>query len=128
MDSFASRLRLAIERSGMQQKNLAAAIRLSPARLSNYVNGHSEPSLDILLLLCQELKISADYLIGLTNTISFPAQNVEDILPTDGILNMEHPRNPLDDLHQPYLDTALDFIEYQRQKQATELSESKIEG
>ena len=67
MDDFAFRLRFAIERSGMQQKNLAAAIRLSPARLSNYVNGHSEPSLDILSLLCRELKVSADYLIGLTD-------------------------------------------------------------
>ena len=47
MDDFAMRLRFAIERSGMQQKKLATALKLSPARLSNYVNGHSEPSLDV---------------------------------------------------------------------------------
>lgn len=98
MDEFASRLRFAIERSGMQQKNLASAIKLSPARLSNYVNGHSEPSLDILLLLCRELRVSADYLIGLTDTISAPAKSKEKKLPTNGVLNTKRPRDPLDGL------------------------------
>lgn len=70
MDDFAMRLRFAIERSGMQQKKLATALKLSPARLSNYVNGHSEPSLDVLLLICKELKVSADYMIGLTDNIN----------------------------------------------------------
>ena len=92
MDDFAFRLRFAIERSGMQQKNLAAAIRLSPARLSNYVNGHSEPSLDILSLLCRELKVSADYLIGLTDSIQQPTQ-----LPIT-IPSAFSARDPFDDL------------------------------
>lgn len=70
MDEFARRLRYAIDRSGMQQKELATSIHLSPARLSNYVNGHSEPSYDILCLLCRRLNVSADYLIGLTDNIA----------------------------------------------------------
>ena len=69
MNDFAHRLRFAIERSGMQQKELATSIHLSPARLSNYVNGHSEPSYDILCILCRKLDVSADYLIGLTDTL-----------------------------------------------------------
>ena len=92
MDDFASRLRFAIERSGMQQKNLASAIKLSPARLSNYVNGHSEPSLDILLLLCRELRVSADYLIGLTDSLQQPT-SVPVTIP-----NSFTSRNPFDDL------------------------------
>lgn len=92
MDDFAFRLRFAIERSGMQQKNLAAAIHLSPARLSNYVNGHSEPSLDILQLLCSELKVSADYLIGLTDVFQQPA-SIPVSLPSTFT-----PRDPFDDL------------------------------
>lgn len=128
MDEFASRLRFAIERSGMQQKNLASAIKLSPARLSNYVNGHSEPSLDILLLLCRELRVSADYLIGLTDTISAPAKSKEEKLPTDSLLTMERSRNPLDVLDSPYREEALNFIEYQRQKQASDLAEEKTEA
>lgn len=70
MDDFAMRLRFAIERSGMQQKELASALKLSPARLSNYVNGHSEPSLDVLQILCRKLNVSADYMIGLTDSIT----------------------------------------------------------
>lgn len=72
MDEFARRLRSVIERSGMQQKELASSIKLSPARLSNYVNGHSEPSYDILVLLCRKLKVSSDYLLGLTDSIEAP--------------------------------------------------------
>lgn len=70
MDDFSIRLRFAIEHCGKQQKQLAKDLKLSPARLSNYVNGHSEPSLDILSLLCRELHVSADYLIGLTDSIN----------------------------------------------------------
>lgn len=92
MDEFASRLRFAIERSGMQQKNLAAAIKLSPARLSNYVNGHSEPSLDILSLLCRELHVSADYLLGLSDAIQQPTP-----VPVS-IQSSFIPRDPFDDL------------------------------
>lgn len=92
MNDFSIRLRTAIERSGMQQKALATAIKLSPARLSNYVNGHSEPSLDILLLICRELKVSADYLIGLTDTYS-PSSPM-----SVSIVNSTFLRDPFDDL------------------------------
>lgn len=81
MDEFAHRLRYAIERSGMQQKELATSIHLSPARLSNYVNGHSEPSYDILCTLCRKLHVSADYLIGLTDFIEQPTSVPVTIAP-----------------------------------------------
>ena len=81
MDDFASRLRYAIERSGMQQKELATSIHLSPARLSNYVNGHSEPSFDILCLICRKLSVSADYLVGLTESIDPPISIPVSIAP-----------------------------------------------
>lgn len=69
MDDFAVRLRLVIKESGKQQKELASAMHLSPARFSNYVNGHSEPSLNILSTICKTLCVSADYLLGLTDTL-----------------------------------------------------------
>lgn len=93
MEDFAIRLRTAIERRGIQQKNLAAAIKLSPARLSNYVNGHSEPSLDILFSLCRELNVSSDYLIGLTDAFTSAAAP----MPVS-IVNSSVPRDPFDDL------------------------------
>lgn len=92
MDDFAMRLRFAIERSGMQQKELASALKLSPARLSNYVNGHSEPSLDVLLLLCRKLNVSADYMIGLTDSI-----NGSTSVPVS-VSNAHITRDPFDDL------------------------------
>ena len=92
MDDFSMRLRFAIERSGMQQKELASALKLSPARLSNYVNGHSEPSLDVLLLLCRKLNVSADYMIGLTDSI-----NGSTSVPVS-VSNACITRDPFDDL------------------------------
>ena len=92
MDDFSMRLRFAIERSGMQQKELASALKLSPARLSNYVNGHSEPSLDVLLLLCRKLNVSADYMIGLTDSI-----NGSTSVPVS-VSNARITRDPFDDL------------------------------
>lgn len=84
MDEFARRLRSVIERSGMQQKELASSIKLSPARLSNYVNGHSEPSYDILVLLCRKLKVSADYLLGLTDSMN-GTQSIPVSIPTSTV-------------------------------------------
>ncbi|MBR4040576.1 MAG: helix-turn-helix transcriptional regulator [Clostridia bacterium] len=84
MDEFARRLRSVIERSGMQQKELASSIKLSPARLSNYVNGHSEPSYDILILLCRRLKVSADYLLGLTDSMTV-SQPIPVSIPTSSV-------------------------------------------
>lgn len=92
MDTFSIRLRTAIDSRGLQQKSLAAKIKLSPARLSNYVNGHSEPSLDILSLLCQALNVSADYLIGLTDNMDTPT-SIPISIPASSIQ-----RDPFSDL------------------------------
>lgn len=122
MDEFAHRLRYAIDRSDMQQKELAASIKLSPARLSNYVNGHSEPSLDILLLLCRELKVSADYLIGLTDNITLAAVTPVSIAP------LSIPRsetNPLEELDPDLRNKAEGYIDSLLQTQKERDSASK---
>ncbi|MBR5302928.1 MAG: helix-turn-helix transcriptional regulator [Clostridia bacterium] len=122
MDEFAHRLRYAIDRSDMQQKELAASIKLSPARLSNYVNGHSEPSLDILLLLCRELKVSADYLIGLTDNVTPSAVTPVSIAPLSVPRSEANPLEELDPDLRSKAEGYIDSLLEQQRERARELS------
>lgn len=64
---FCQRLREAINRSGKQQKEIAADCKISAPRLSTYVKGTNEPSLEMLSTLCRVLSVSSDYLLGLAD-------------------------------------------------------------
>ena len=119
MDDFAVRLRLVIKESGKQQKELASAMHLSPARFSNYVNGHSEPSLNILTSICQTLCVSADYLLGLSNI-----SNLRRI--DDKQFIVQH--DPLGDLTPEYRQQAESYLSFLRQQQAAQLAASKEEA
>jgi HTH-type transcriptional regulator/antitoxin HigA len=46
------------------QKKLAQLLNVSPSRISEYLNGKSEPTLKIARLLRDELKIDADIILG----------------------------------------------------------------
>lgn len=97
-ETFASRLKSHLDSKNIQQKSIAATLKVSPAVFSAWMKCKSEPSLDMLANICKELNISSDYLIGLTDTISAPAKSKEKKLPTNGVLNTKRPRNPLDGL------------------------------
>lgn len=36
-------------------------------QISNYLNGHQEPTVSSLLHLCEALDVSADFLLGMTD-------------------------------------------------------------
>ena len=56
---------LAVEETGISQKELASKIGVSPSRISDYVNGKSEPSLKIASKLCSTLNIPPAAMLGL---------------------------------------------------------------
>lgn len=79
-DIFAARLRDCWIKSGIQQKELAIRMGLSPARLNAYLRGNVEPPIDILRRLCSEFGVSSDYLIGLTDVASQSVHAARDPL------------------------------------------------
>lgn len=48
----------------LSQKEVAAAVHVSPSIISNYENGERTPSLEILIALANLYRCSTDYLLG----------------------------------------------------------------
>lgn len=68
MDNFANRLLSAIELRGVSQKWLADTANTTEATISRYANNKASPSILIILRdIASALKVSSDYLVGLTN-------------------------------------------------------------
>lgn len=57
-------IRLRMAEMKISQKKLASILNVSPSRISEYLNGKSEPTLKIARLLRDELKIDADIILG----------------------------------------------------------------
>jgi len=96
MSTFSDRLIGIISSRGYQQKKLAADLKLSPARLNNYVKGVSEPNYEILASLCSYLNVTADYLIGVSDS-PLPVFTTPSAPPIS-IQIAEVKRDPFDDL------------------------------
>jgi len=56
------------EYQGYKQKEVAAYLHISPSALSSYEKGVHAPSYDILVGLCDYYQVSADYILGRTDT------------------------------------------------------------
>lgn len=95
---FCQRLRGIRNEKNLSQKEFAALLDINAVTLSHYENGKREPDLERFVTLCQKLSVSADYLLGLSDTLSTPATPKTKKLPTNGVLNVERPRSPLDGL------------------------------
>ncbi|MDE6029772.1 MAG: helix-turn-helix domain-containing protein [Clostridiales bacterium] len=67
MNKFIERLKEALAENNLSQNALAQKINMSQSVVNNYFTGKREPSLDVLISICKELQVSADYLLGLTD-------------------------------------------------------------
>ena len=56
---------ISIKEKGMTQKELAKELDVSPSRVSEYINGKSEPTLRIARALCTVLGIAPAAILGL---------------------------------------------------------------
>ena len=54
-----------LNENNLSQVKLAQKIGMSQGVVNNYCTGKREPTLDVLIAICQELGVSADYLLGL---------------------------------------------------------------
>lgn len=59
------RLRDAIKSSGIEQKEIARQISVSPQTVSKYMKKDIFPALDTLAKLCRVLDVSSDYILGI---------------------------------------------------------------
>ena len=67
MNKFKERLNKVLQENQMSQNALAKKIGMSQSVVNNYCTGVREPSLDALILICNALQESADYLLGIIN-------------------------------------------------------------
>lgn len=65
MNRFAERLTEELKIAGLTQAVFASKIGVSQKSVSRWCNGQREPSFDMLLAICRELDVSADYILGL---------------------------------------------------------------
>lgn len=64
--AFPRRLRMAMTLRGMNSADIVRRSTMGNGQISNYLNGHQEPTVSSLLHLCQALGVSADFLLGLS--------------------------------------------------------------
>ena len=67
MNKFKERINEVLDENNLSQSALALKIYMSQSVVNNYCTGKREPSLDVLILICKELNVSADYLLGLVD-------------------------------------------------------------
>lgn len=65
---FLERLNEALKLSPLSQKEIAEKLGVNKATITNYKQGKITPSLDMFYELCKILDVSADYLLGLSDT------------------------------------------------------------
>ena len=74
--SFPRRLRMAMATLGMTSADLVRKTTLGSGQISNYLNGHQEPTVSSLLHICEGLGVSADFLLGFSDVIRLKKRKV----------------------------------------------------
>ena len=69
MGIIAERITKSRKELGLNQKELAKKANLTEANLSRYENGYREPKAGTISQIAEALGISADYILGITDTI-----------------------------------------------------------
>jgi len=64
--SLAAVIRIRMAEMGISQKGLAELLEVSPSRVSEFLNGKSEPTLKVARLLHQKLNIDAEIILAQT--------------------------------------------------------------
>ena len=64
---FGAKLLELREKRGMSQKEVADLLKVTRTQISDLENGKTGTTLDRLLQLCELYRVSADYLLGITD-------------------------------------------------------------
>jgi transcriptional regulator with XRE-family HTH domain len=71
---FKGRLKILRNSRKLTQKELADKLEMTRETISAYENGYAQPSLDVLIKLCDFYHVSADYLLARENSIDTSGQ------------------------------------------------------
>lgn len=63
---FSKRLKLLLEFTNTQQKELANVLNISTSRISNYINDKRQPDIDIIVDIAKYFNVSTDFLLGVS--------------------------------------------------------------
>lgn len=118
MSIFSNRLRDIRNKRGLLQKELAVSISVGPVTLSQYESGKREPDFDKLVLICKNLNVSADFLLGLSDSPYCSAKKrTEEAYNFGSLLDAVTPRDPLSNLDDDLRDQANSYIAYLNEQQ-----------
>lgn len=78
MEYFGMKLRALRQEKKITQKQLAEALGLVTASISSYETGGNYPSAEIIIKLCRFFNVSADYLLGISDTRNFNMTDLTD--------------------------------------------------
>ena len=67
MNVFSARLQKVRVEQGLSRKEVADLLGITPRAYQYYEEGKREPNYEKLVALSQHLKVSSDYLLGLTD-------------------------------------------------------------
>ncbi|MFC6180979.1 helix-turn-helix domain-containing protein [Lactiplantibacillus daowaiensis] len=103
LDFFGERLKSVRKSKRLTQLALAQRLAISKGTVSAYEQGLSYPSLSTLVEICSILDTSADYLLGISDDLSFKmggltAEQTDSVL--QFIALIEHANSLVNDQHQ----------------------------
>jgi len=78
MELFGLRLKTLRQRKNLTQKELADKLEIVKASISGYEKSSIYPSVEVLIKLCKYFEVSADYLLGLSDTMEFQMAQLTD--------------------------------------------------
>jgi transcriptional regulator with XRE-family HTH domain len=64
---FSERFRLLRKKNKLTQAGMGEILGIKGATISSYETGNSQPDLSMLLLISKKLKVSSDYLLGISD-------------------------------------------------------------
>lgn len=78
MELFGLRLKTLRQDHNLTQKQLADKFNLVKASISAYEKSSTYPSVEVLIQLCKYFDVSADYMLGLSDTMEFKISPLAD--------------------------------------------------
>lgn len=113
---LSNRLRSARKSKGLTQEELAKRVKTTKGTISNYENGHSTPSNEMLKDLADALDTTTDYLLGRTNKTDSDLQAGDEFNDPD----LQIAFRDAADFSEEAKQQAIDFIKYLKEKEKNE--------
>lgn len=80
---FGSRLKTARERAGLNQTELGKLIGVEQQQINRWESEKNMPNIDAVSALARKLNVSADFLLGLAETLTGHIEYEDDLKPSE---------------------------------------------